>query len=144
MAPTTRPYRNQHAEIKRLASLVIPRADGVAPEAAARALRAMRALLLVHLRFQDGMLYAWMVRHRTGTVRSTAHWYRSVTQTFLVTFLRFCDHWSDPNAIAREPKAFAEAWTCLRSLLLHRLEAEVRVLYPAIDAHASKPAALAS
>jgi hypothetical protein len=134
MVPATRPYRNQHAQLKRLASLVLPNADELVPQAAFQTLRAVRALLLVHLRFQDGMLYPWMVHHRAPTLRATARRYRSATQPFLVTFLRFCERWNDPDAIAREPQAFRKDWACLRALLFRRLEAETRVLYPAIEA----------
>ena len=135
--PTTQPYRNQHAELMRLASAIPIDASLVRPREASRALECLKSVLIVHLKLQDGMLYPWMSRQESTDLREMGRKYRDLMKEFLDTFLGFYHRWSAEGAIAADPDGFVEAWQHVAAMLKMRLRAEAADLYRVVDAHAA-------
>ena len=133
MGPKTQPYRNQHAELARLAAAIPADSIEIVPSRASRALAGLKSLLIVHLKLQDGMLYPWMMHQPSAELRGKGKHFREMMHALLVSFLAFYQRWTNPDAIAEDPEGFVCAWRIVLGVLKHRLQAEASDLYPAID-----------
>lgn len=145
MNPRTQPYRNQHAELSRLAAAIPVDPERLESGRAARALAGLKGVLIVHLQLQEGMLYPWMMRQASFALHEVATAHRIAMRSLLVTFLEFYARWSHEDNIAADREAFVADWRCVLAVLRHRLNGEASDLYRAIEEYAAAPApALAS
>ena len=145
VGPKTKPYRNQHLELARLAAAIPTDSYKLDAREASHALACLKSVLIVHLKLQDGMLYPWMMHQSSFELREKARHFRDMMHGLLVKFLEFHQRWTHAGAIAADPSAFVSAWLVVLGVLKHRLGAEASDLYPAIDLYAMQtPAPMAS
>lgn len=133
MIPNTRPYRNQHAELARLAAAIPLDPRGLQAREASNAVACLRSVLIVHVKMQDGLLYPWMMRHPLQAVRNRAAQMRPTMSALLVTFLEFAQRWGCASAIECDAAGFLGDVRPLLTLLRQRLRAEEDELYAMLD-----------
>jgi len=144
MKSKTGPYRKQHVQMTHLAA-AIPTSEPIEdPGAALAALLRVRAVLVVHIRLENGILYPWMLRRASGAVCERVHRHRDDMGWLLASFLEVCAQWPTAESIAADPQGFARAWKDVRALLFAHMEAEQDDLYDLVDACIEERLALAS
>lgn len=134
--PTTQPYRNQHAQLMRLASAIPVDVSSLRAREVTCALDCLKSVLIVHLKLQDGMLYPWIAHHRSSDLREMGRKHRELMHEFLDGFLAFHSRWVGPDAVAADPDAFVAQWARVLALLRLRLRAEASDLYRLVDENA--------
>jgi hypothetical protein len=144
MKSKTDPYRRQHVQLAHLAA-AIPTGDSIEdPGSALAALLRVRAVLVVHVRLENGILYPWMLRHASGAICERVHRHRDDMGWLLASFLEMCAQWSTAASIATDPQGFVRAWKDVRALLFAHMEAEQDDLYDLADGCIQERLALAS
>jgi hypothetical protein len=140
----TDPYRKQHLHLAHFAT-ALPTNDVIEdPNAAHAALFRVRAVLVVHIRLENGLLYPWMLQRSSESVCERVRRHRDDMGQLLTSFLKVCAQWSTAASIAEDPQGFVAAWKDVRALLFAHMAAEQDDLYDLADACMSERLALAS
>lgn len=134
MAPTTKPYRNQHRELERLAAAIPPDPNAKTAVAARHAIDGLRSVFVVHVKLQSGLLYPWMKAQGAAHLHEKAHEFSDAAANVARSIQTFSDRFSTSDAIASEPAAFSRAWQDVHGKLRRLLVAQERELYPLVDA----------
>jgi hypothetical protein len=140
----TRPYRNQHVHLAHLEAAIPASVPIEDPNATLAALLRLRAVLVVHLRLEGGLLYPWMLRHASGAVREKVRRHRDDMGWLLASFIEFCAQWPTAASIAADPRGFIVTWNAERALLIAHMTAEQYDLYDIADGYAEEQLAFAS
>jgi|GEM_PF-26103 len=125
-----RECRDQHAQLAEAIAAIVP--DGESPEAIAQRLRALRPLLLAHLRYEDDWLHP-RLRAMGPLLAKKVERLRAESGDLVEHFTQLADEWEDAARIAADRARFAREWRVFAEALQARTAVENDDLFVAAE-----------
>lgn len=133
----TGPYRQQHAELIRLAGALTGRLDPAALEGDRRqvhdALMGLARSLRTHLDQEDAELYPRLLQHPDPEIQVLARAFQEEMGRIHGDFEALLARWPTVEALAGDPFGFAVEALSMLDVLHRRIHLEDTVLYPRVD-----------
>ena len=127
-----------HHEAIRILLAYFPQTEPFDPVKLYSTLKRLAAVLLAHLRLEDGSLYPLLEESDDRTVRETAHRYQEEMGGISSEFRALLTRWDSAEAIASNPSEFLRAWKLFRGRLEVRMAKEDNGLYAIAEDYLTK------